>query len=382
MIYLASYMEMTSENRSLLEEYVNSYSLAGMIHRHPADPDNMREGPPMLELSTFYSVAITDDGQVLKVDTADVSSLDEDQLTTLAKEIIAGDTTDGIRNHLIYRVADKGGYMLVAFLDNTLMLESASTLISYTLGFGGIVLILLFFMARYMARKIVAPLEESDRKQKQFVSDAGHELKTPLAVISANLDLAMREHEEDQWLRNIRYENDRMSALVTQLLALARAENVKAKRKPLDLSQLVYGEALPFESVAYEAGKDLRYAISDSIWIDGDESQLKQLVSILIDNALHHGIGKHVQLPLSREKHLAVLRVTNEGELISPEERHMLFERFYRQDDARSQAGGHYGLGLSIAKAIADEHKGTISVNCQDGEITFMVAFPALRKKS
>lgn len=122
--------------------------------------------------------------------------------------------------------------MLVAFLDNTLMLESASTLISYTLGFGGIVLILLFFMARYMARKIVAPLEESDRKQKQFVSDAGHELKTPLAVISANLDLAMREHGEDQWLRNIRYENDRMSALVTQLLALARAENVKAKRKP------------------------------------------------------------------------------------------------------------------------------------------------------
>lgn len=382
MIYLASYMEMTSENRSLLEEYVNSYSLAGMIHRHPADPGNMREGPPMLELSTFYSVAITDDGQVLKVDTADVSSLDEDQLTTLAKEIIAGDTTDGIRNHLIYRVADKGGYMLVAFLDNTLMLESASTLISYTLGFGGIVLILLFFMARYMARKIVAPLEESDRKQKQFVSDAGHELKTPLAVISANLDLAMREHGEDQWLRNIRYENDRMSALVTQLLALARAENVKAKRKPLDLSQLVYGEALPFESVAYEEGKDLRYAISDSIWIDGDESQLKQLVSILIDNALHHGIGKHVQLQLSREKHLAVLRVTNEGELISPEERHMLFERFYRQDDARSQAGGHYGLGLSIAKAIADEHKGTISVNCQDGEITFMVAFPALRKKS
>lgn len=89
-----------------------------------------------------------------------------------------------------------------------------------------------------------------------------------------------------------------------------------------------------------------------------------------------------MQLQLSREKHLAVLRVTNEGELISPEERHLLFERFYRQDDARSQAGGHYGLGLSIAKAIADEHKGTISVNCQDGEITFMVAFPALRKKS
>ena len=92
MIYLASYMEMTSENCSLLEEYVNSYSLAGMIHRHPADPGNMREGPPMLELSTFYSVAITDDGQVLKVDTADVSSLDEDQLTEKRK------TTGGCQN--------------------------------------------------------------------------------------------------------------------------------------------------------------------------------------------------------------------------------------------------------------------------------------------
>ena len=111
-----------------------------------------------------------------------------------------------------------------------------------------------------------------------------------------------------------------MSALVTQLLALARAGKCQGKAEAAGSEQLVYGEALPFESVAYEAGKDLRYAISDSIWIDGDESQLKQLVSILIDNALHHGIGKHVQLQLSREKHLAVLRVTNEGEPISPED--------------------------------------------------------------
>lgn len=229
-IYLASYVDMTNENRALLKQYVDAYVLPGTF-----EGDRIKDAwgdphgkPPMLELSTFYSVAMSKDGQVLKVDNADVSTFSEDALSALAREIIDSGKTNGVENNLIYRMADKGEYILVAFLDNTVMLENAGTLISYTLIFGGVALVFLFFLANYLASRIVAPLEESYERQKQFVSDAGHELKTPVAVVNANLELLSREIGENQWLSNIQYENERMSALIIQLLELARAENVIA----------------------------------------------------------------------------------------------------------------------------------------------------------
>ena len=182
-IYLASYAEMTGENRQMLEQYVNSYTLPGNSYAQPENSDiqpgaggpgnTLREiraggegsrgmgGPPMLELSTFYSVAVAPDGQVLAVDTADNSEMDESGLTALAEDIIASGEADGIRGSLIYRTADKGGYTLVAFLDNTVMQESAGTLLEYTLIFGSAALVLMFFLARFLAERIVRPLEES-----------------------------------------------------------------------------------------------------------------------------------------------------------------------------------------------------------------------------
>ncbi len=239
-IYLASYAEMTGENQRLLQQYVDAYSIPGTPDGAGMDRGDPRR-PPRAELSTFYSVAISKEGEVLKADTADISTLSEEALTELAREIIAGGKTDGVKNSLLYRMADKGSYTLVAFLDNTLMLENAGTLIDYTLIFGGAALVLLFFLARFLAGRIVAPLEESYRLQKQFISDAGHELKTPVAVVSANLELLSREIGENRWLSNIQYENERMSALIIQLLELARAENTVPQTEPLDMSRLVCG---------------------------------------------------------------------------------------------------------------------------------------------
>lgn len=383
-IYLASYGEMTNENQALLEQYVNAYSLPGTSDivepesgRTKDDRGGPHAKPPMLELSTFYSVALSKDGQVLKVDTADISDLDEAALTALASSLVEKGKTDGVESNLIYRMADKGDYILVAFLDNTLMLESAGTLINYTLIFGGVALVLLFFLARYLAGRIVAPLEESYQRQKQFVSDAGHELKTPVAVVNANVELLSRQIGENQWLSNIQYENQRMSALITQLLELARAENVTPPMETLDLSRLVCGETLPMETVAYENGLTLTSEIADDILVNGNSVQLKQLTSILLDNAIRHSAhGREVRLTLRKEKNYGVLSVVNEGEAIPPEERARLFERFYRTDTARAGEGQHYGLGLAIAKAIALSHKGSIDVQCYDGKVEFVVKLP------
>lgn len=284
-IYLASYAELTSKNQRLLEQYVQEYSLMDIgTSREPMDGSPYH--PPRLELSTFYSVAVSKSGQVMKVDTADMSVLDDDALIEIATEIIDSGKSSGVTRNLIYLVEDKGVYNLVAFLDNTVMLENAGTLLNYTLIFGGVALVALFLLAMFLANWIVAPLEESYKRQKQFVADAGHELKTPVAVINANLELLAGETGENQWLSNIRYENERMSALISQLLDLARAENAKPPMGVVDFSRLVYGEALPFETYAYESGLKLEYDVSDDILVYGNSVQLRQLVCVLIDNAI------------------------------------------------------------------------------------------------
>ena len=386
-IYLASYAEMTNENRRLLEQYVDAYTLPGMLSSGNSDTGRTKDDrvnppakPPRLELSTFYSVAISKTDQVLKVDTADISTFGEDRLTELARKIAGSGKSEGVENNLIYRMEDKGGYILVAFLDNTVMLENVGTLINYTLIFGGVALVLLFFLARYLSNRIVAPLEESYQRQKQFVSDAGHELKTPVAVVNANLELLSREIGENPWLSNIQYENERMSALIIQLLELARAENVTPQMETIDWSRLVCGETLPFETVAYENGLVLNSRISDNIYVHGNSVQLKQLTSILIDNAIRHSdSGKEVCIVLKKEKGHAVLSVVNDGKEIPTEDQKHLFERFYRTDTARTGEDKHYGLGLAIAKAITVTHKGTIEVQCHERKVEFTVKIPLLK---
>lgn len=387
-IYLASYAEMTRENRSLLEQYVSDYTLEEKTGkpapgRPEGAPDRRPFNPPRLELSTFYSVAVSKNGQILKVDTADVSTIEEESLTQLAADIIERGKKSGVERHLIYQAEDKGSYILVAFLDNTVMVENVETLISYTLIFGAAALVLLFFLARYLADRIVAPLEESYKRQKQFVSDAGHELKTPVAVVNTNLELLSRQIGENQWLSNIQYENQRMSALISQLLDLARTENAAPQMETVDLSHLVCGETLPFETVAYENGLVLNSDIEESICMDGNSVQLKQLTSILLDNGISHSTnGKEVAIRLQKEKNYAILSVSNDGDEIPPEQRNYLFERFYRLDAARTGEDSHYGLGLAIAKAIVLTHKGTIDVQCHDGKVEFKAKLPLHSRNS
>jgi signal transduction histidine kinase len=164
---------------------------------------------------------------------------------------------------------------------------------------------------------------------------------------------------------------------VTQLLELSRAENGTLPKEDLDLSNLVTGEALPFESIAFEQGLSLESNIEEGIHIQGNAGQLRQLTAILIDNAISHSQGgDSVDISLKTDRHQAVLSVTNYGPEIPKDVRDKLFERFYRTDEARTGGSGHYGLGLAIARAIVQGHSGVISVDCADGKVTFKAALP------
>ena len=196
-----------------------------------------------------------------------------------------------------------------------------------------------------------------------------------MAVINTNAELLSREIGENEWLSNIRYENERMGALIRQLLDLSRAENAEVPTEQVDFSRAVTGEALALETLAFDHGKVFRTDIEDGIVLTGSRTQLTQLVSILLDNAIRHATGNEIAVSLRRQGHHAVLSVVNDGDEIPPDKLEHLFDRFYRVNEARTD-DGHYGLGSSIAKAVAEKHGGSIGVSCHDGKVCFTVSLP------
>lgn len=375
-IVLENRREIGHNNQMLLERYADLYALelnpVKEASQQPGRKPAVEEGPDF-QLSTFYSVALDKDGSVLAVNTGDKNLYSEEELTGIAKDLVNGNRSSGNYGNLAFLIRDKGGYMLAAFIDTTVTETGMSILLRIILIVGGSAMVVLFFLSLILSKRIIRPLEENDSRQKRFISDASHELKTPVAVISANAELLSREVGENEWLANIQYENDRMGALVTQLLDLSRAENAGTVMERVDLSRIVEGEVLAQESIAFEKGKQIREQIAEGILLMGNPVQLTQLVSVLIDNAIRHSTGSEIDLHLNRQGHTAVLTVENDGEEIPPEKQAHLFDRFYRLDEARSSEEGHYGLGLSIAKAVADNHGGTIQVSCQDQRIRFTV---------
>lgn len=382
-IYASSYLDMSRHNRQMLKAHSDMYVLAHSApDTHLPTSEKPKDRPkfadePMFRLSNFYTVAVDEAGKVLETINEPPTVHTNAGLEELALDIAADGGDYGTSGSLAYYRADKGGYTLVTFMDNTVINENAATLLRYTLIFGAAAIVVFFFLSVYIAKRIVRPLEDSFEKQKRFISDAGHELKTPVSVVSANAELLSREIGENQWLANIRYENERMGELVTQLLELARTESAAMQTERVDLSRLAAGETLPFESVAFEKGLTLESDLAPDIFVEGDGGKLKQLVSILLDNAVSHAEGGTVKITLSKERSHAVLSVTNEGAALSSTQREHLFDRFYRIDEARSADSNHYGLGLAIAKAICEAHRGHIEVGCRDGLVEFKAKIPA-----
>lgn len=382
-IYASSYLDMSRHNRQMLKAHSDMYVLAHSApDTHLPTSEKPKDRPkfadePMFRLSNFYTVAVDEAGKVLETINEPPTVHTNAGLEELALDIAADGGDYGTSGSLAYYRADKGGYTLVTFMDNTVINENAATLLRYTLIFGAAAIVVFFFLSVYIAKRIVRPLEDSFEKQKRFISDAGHELKTPVSVVSANAELLSREIGENQWLANIRYENERMGELVTQLLELARTESAAMQTERVDLSRLAAGETLPFESVAFEKGLTLESDLAPDIFVEGDGGKLKQLVSILLDNAVSHAEGGTVKITLAKERSHAVLSVTNEGAALSSTQREHLFDRFYRIDEARSADSNHYGLGLAIAKAICEAHRGHIEVGCRDGLVEFKAKIPA-----
>ena len=282
---------------------------------------------------------------------------------------------------LRYLRRDLGLYLRMAFVDMSMEQATMREIMGSYLQIGAAALLLLLGVSILLARWATAPVARAWQQQRQFLSDASHELKTPLTVILSNAELleaAPLGERPARWADNIRSEAKRMRSLVEEMLTLARADNAvrSAVMAETSLSDLATDCVLAFEPVAFEAGKPLESDVAPDVTVLGDGDKLRQLVGVLLDNAIKYGRdGGTITLTLRRTDRQARLTVSNPGDPIPPDQLRRLFERFYRADASRGEQTG-FGLGLPIAASIASEHRGTLKAESDAVSTRFLFTMP------
>lgn len=272
------------------------------------------------------------------------------------------------------------GYLIV-YLDTTAQQKFLTSLIYTFVAVALVMLAVIYVTSRYFANRSIAPVREAFDKQKRFIADASHELKTPLAVISTNADVMLANDtrtigEQAKWLHRIKSETERMSTLTNELLYLTQMDDARAEKLyvPFQISEAVESVILTMEAVIFEQSLSLDYEIEPGLTVTGSAEQIKQVVMILVDNAIKYNRPEGaISLTLRKHHGRIQLSVTNTGKGIPEEHLGKVFDRFYRTDTARSRQQGGYGLGLAIAKSIVEQHKGKIFAKSVPGETTTFV---------
>ena len=308
-------------------------------------------------------------------DTAELAAILQDCLGQRESEGVV--QSYGLR----YLRQDNGLFLKLAFVDMSMERAMLGKMMRSYLVIALAAFLLLLGVSVLLARWATRPVERAWGQQRQFLSDASHELKTPLTVILSNAELLSAlplEERPARWTDNILSESRQMKNLVEEMLTLARGDNMThaAVLSEVSLSDAAVDCALAFEPVAFEAGKPLEYRVAEGAEVLGDGDQLRQLLSILLDNAIKYGAeGGTVTLTLEKTERQARLTVSNPGQPIPAEQLPRLFERFYRADASRGEKSG-FGLGLSIAGLIAQEHKGSIRAESGPEATRFIFAMP------
>lgn len=345
--------------------------------RHPDEP---KSNTPVLCVLLDY------DGKV-KSTSGNNAEMSEDVLEKAVKQVLASDKESGTISSLgvIYFKVQTPQGLKIAFADSRTGWDAMENLILTSLLVVAGALTAFFFISMFLSVWALRPVEQAWNQQRQFVADASHELKTPLTVILANTDILLSHRqstieEQVKWVEYIKEESSRMKKLVDDMLFLAKCDDsrIKTVKTDFNISDMIQSCVLSFEPVAFEHNVALGSSIKPDISYCGDEGQLRQIADILLDNACKYAGKKgRVNLRLKNGPDGVVLSVNNTGTPIPQESLDHLFERFYRVDTSRSRQQGGHGLGLSIAKSIADNHHAKISVKSteQDGT-TFTVILP------
>lgn len=340
------------------------------------DGENLFLNTPPSGYTLFY-IKVDGQGQMIDANYDMIYDMTQESLNQYKEDILSQNKQSGVSGDYQFLVQPKayGAIIACAQRGNTVeMLRDLVTISSVVAGISCIVLLLISVM---LARWAVKPVNAAFDRQRQFISDASHELKTPLTVITTNAEMLRQEIGDNTELFHIQDQAGRMNRLIHDMLTLAKTDE-DSQEVPyieFDLSSVVLHTVLGFESVAYEAGRKLTYEIEEGLRYTGNEVRIRHVVSIFTDNAIKHSNqGGEIHIQLKKEDGKITLTFYNTGEGIKETEKEKIFERFYRSDESRSRETGGYGLGLAIAKSIVQQHGGKIKVTTKSGEwIRFMI---------
>ena len=343
--------------------------------------------PEIMYEARFFTANISLDGQITSVNTDSIAMIDDEEAEKYAKQVYNKKNDKGFLNDFRYIKYHKDSDIYVIFLDcgRNLFTFKNALLINCLISFAG--LLAIFIIIVFFSKKIVRPVSESYEKQKQFISVAGHEIKTPITIIDADAEiLSMEIGEDNEWLQDICKQTKRMALLTNDLLTLSRMDENRQQFTMIDfpISDVVCETVQSFQSLSRSKGRNITTEITPMLSCHGDENSLRQLVGILLDNAIKYtkekedGTCEDILLRLEKKNHNIYLTVKNSSEPVSDEQLRQFFDRFYRTEQSRDSESGGYGLGLSIAKSIVEAHKGRITATAQDlGMVQITVVLPS-----
>nr|WP_294661530.1 HAMP domain-containing sensor histidine kinase [uncultured Blautia sp.] len=341
----------------------------------PAKPENDEKDKSRFSVETpfetrYFTVTVDENGEVTDCDLDRIAAVDEETAEEYTQTAQQKNKTTGFQGIYRYRVTETEDGAKYVFLDCRREISNFRTVLVTTISVSLLGLAAVFVLVVIFSRMVFRPVEESIQKQKRFITDASHELKTPLTIIDANTEVMEMESGESQWTKSTRKQIQRLSGLVQQLVTLSRLDEEKGleEKCEFNLSEAVSECVQPYESLAQTCEKNLTLNIEEDITYTGDERSIRQLAGILMDNAVKYSSENgNITLTLKKKGKKIFLEVYNDADDLPQGKLDVLFERFYRLDSSRNSGTGGSGIGLSVAKAIVQAHKGKITAENKNG---------------